>query len=229
MKPEAKVELILWDWLRANNTEIFFNRINQAKCETFQTRGINKKPDLIFSFISYGKKYYVAVEVKDGNSYSNLADANKILYLYYHNYLLGKTEYLINGKKIKLDFFIIATQYSKLGRLLKTDNKVIDNIDKGQDPSWKKMSFNSKTLPRAEFQRTRDFLRNLWRDFAAYRKLNQVKIAPALGILVSDTLKDIHPIDLKLGVRKEGKPMLLTIRYNDWASKKSWRQNFIGV
>jgi len=91
------------------------------------------------------------------------------------------------------------------------------------------MSAQSKTLPRCEYERTRDFLRNLWSDFSSFREIRkknkeQWRNLPALGILTSDILKDFHPTELKIQSGMKGKPMLQTMRFCDWSKNKQWRQ-----
>ncbi len=47
IKPEARVEILLWDWLRKNKIEVFFNRKNELNWQVFKIKGINKIPDLV--------------------------------------------------------------------------------------------------------------------------------------------------------------------------------------
>ena len=234
MKPEEKVELILWDWLRTEG-EVYFNRKNMLNCKTFKVIGTKgSKPDFLFSFKDFNKIRFVAIEIKEGDTNKNVFNSNKILSKYYLDYVEGKAKYYISDKKIDIDFFVVATQYSIFGKLIKEDNQIVDNIDKGQNDIWRKMSVESKTLPRCEYLRTRDFLRNLWSDFSSIRKVReknkeQYKNVPALGILTSDILKDFHPTILKTEYGMKGKPMLLTMRYINWIQKPKWQQNYIYI
>lgn len=224
---EENVEEILWAWLKTKgkDIEIFFNRKNIINSPIFHTKGSSKKVDFILSFNNFNKKSYVAIEIKNGDRFKNIADSCKILETYYKNYLNKKTKYIIDKKEIKIDFFIVASQYSQFSKLIKDDNIVVDNINKGND-EWAKMSAQSKTLPRCEYQRTRDFLRKLWASFATFRKDYKLKgkIAPALGILISDITKEFLPIELKIQSGMIGKPMLLTMKFNE--KTKKWGQNY---
>ena len=112
MKPEEKVEIILWAWLKTKGKfieEIYFNRINKLNAPIFTTKGINKKPDLIVKINDgFGIKYY-ALEVKNSSHSKNILQSYKILWKYHHNYITKKTIYLINNKEIKLKGLLIAT------------------------------------------------------------------------------------------------------------------------
>lgn len=233
IKPEEKVEIILWDWLKTkgeNIVKIYFNRKNILNCKTFKVIGTKgSKPDLLFSFKDFNKTRFVAIEIKDGDTNRNVFDSNKIFSKYYLDYIKNKAKYYILDKKIKIDFFVVATQYSIFGKLIKEDNRIIDNIDKGQNDKWRSMSAKSKTLPRCEYTRTSDFLRNLWANFREWRNKNECKNFPALGILTSDILKNFHPTELKIQSGMKGKPMLLTMRYIDWMKKPQWMQNYIYI
>ena len=89
MNKEEEVEIILWDWLKTKSKfvkEIYFNRKNKINAPTFQTKGLNKKPDLIILFNrNYGDEY-IAVEVKATTKSRNIYDGVKILN-YYKNYI----------------------------------------------------------------------------------------------------------------------------------------------
>ena len=233
-KPEERVELILWDWLQVENKcKVYFNRKNPVLCDTFKVIGTKgSKPDFLFSFDDFNKKRFVAVEIKDGDINKNVFNSNKIFNKYYLDYINDKAKYYIEEKKIKIDFFVVATQYSILGKLIKDDQDIVDNINKGQNDDWRHMSAQSKTLPRCEYERTRDFLRNLWSDFSSFREIRkknkeQWRNLPALGILTSDILKDFHPTELKIQSGMKGNPMLQTMRFCDWSKNKQWRQNYI--
>ena len=96
------------------------------------------------------------------------------------------------------------------------------------------MSVKSKTLPRCEYLRTRDFLRNLWSDFREFRDKRKkngesFKNIPSLGILTSDIIKNFHPSELKIQSGMKGDPMLLTMRYLDWIKKPQWIQDYIYI
>jgi len=230
MKPEEKVEIILWDWLnKYKNIEIFFNRENKLGWKKFKTKEVSKKPDFIISFYNEFKgKEYVAIEIKNGIIGRNIFDSFKILNTYYKNYANGKTKYFIEEKEIKINYFIVATQFSKYGKLFIDDNKIIDNIDKGKNDDWRKMSAKSKTLPRCEYEKTRMFLRQLWSLFREFRK-NNSESKYGLGILLSDIIINFHPEELKIQSGMIGKPILLLMQYKEWLKKPQWQQNIIKI
>ena len=172
MKPEAQVELILWDWLKVNGTfieEIFFNRKNELDCATFQTKGLNKKPDFVVKINrGYGVQH-VAIEIKNATSSKSVLDAGKILD-YYENYFLGKTQYFIGVKEIKIDHFVIATQNSKVGCLFNEEKSVIFNT--GSNDAWRVTNAKYSLEPEYEFEETSRFQRNLWNQFKRLRDNN---------------------------------------------------------
>ena len=104
MNPEEESEIVLWDWLKTkgiNVKEVYFNRINKLNAPTFQTSGLNKKPDFIVKIDrGYGTEF-IAIEIKNTKNSRNVHDSGKIL-LYYENFILKKTKYLIDGKEIEV-------------------------------------------------------------------------------------------------------------------------------
>ena len=228
MKPEEEVEIILWDWLKTrseNVQEVYFNRRNKLNWKVFTTSELNKKPDLIVK-ISEG---FIAIEVKNGGVNRNIFNSFKILNIYYKNFTNGKTKYFIDNKEIKIDYFVVATQFSRFGKIFYDDTKIIDNIDKGQNDAWRKMSAKSKTLPRCEYEKTRNFLRMLWSLFRDFRNKNDSNIKPGLGILISDIIIDFSPQELKIKSGMIGKPMIEIINWKYWLKKPQWGQNIIKI
>lgn len=232
MKPEEKVEILLWDWFKKDlDVEVYFNRKNKLGWKKFTTKGTSReKPDLVVCFFNkFNGKEYIAIEVKDGNINRNIYNSSKIFSIYYKNYVQGKTKYLIDNQEIKISHFVVATQFSKLGKIFDNDNQIIDNINKGKNDTWRKMSFKSKTLPRCEYEKTRSFLRQLWANFEPFREKNKDKIKPSLGILVSDILTSFHPKELKIQSGMIGKPMIQIMQYKNWLKKPRWQQNIIKI
>ena len=233
IRPEEKVELMLWDWLNKNEyVEIYFNRKNKLGWKKFNVKGKSRgKPDLIIEFFDKFKgKQYIAVEVKDGGTNRNVLDASKIFSKYYLNYIKGKTNYLIDENKIAINHFIVATQFSPFGKIMFNDNIIVDNIDKGNNDEWRSMSAQNKTLPRCEFEKTRIYTRSLWamlREFRNNKKnKNKFILKPSLGVLVSDVLKNFHPTELKIQSGMKGKPMIQVMQWKDWLKKPQWGQGF---
>ena len=231
IKPEEKVEIKLWDWLnKFEGIEIYFNRKNKLNAPTFTTKGIKGKPDFIISFLNkFSGKEYIAIEIKDGNKSRNIFDSFKILNKYYINYVEDKTKYFIENKVIKLNHFVVASQFSKLGKLFFDDTKIIDNIDKGENDVWRNMSAKNKTLPRCEYEKTRNFLRQFWALFRPFRNENKDIIKPSLGILVSDIIMNFHPEELKIQSGMIGKPVIEIMQWKDWLKKPQWAQNIIKI
>lgn len=208
MKPEEKVEIILWKWLKNTTEEIYFNRKNEAGCKIFKVKGIRKIPDLILKTKdSYGIKYFV-VEVKDNSSSINVLKSSKIIDLYFKNYIEKKTEYLIDEKEIKISGFLIATQSSPLGFLFK-DETIIDNWAEPEKKSKYIVSKKYKIIPRKEGNRTFEFIRTLWNIYGKIR--NDYKERCGLGILIGNSEDKYNP-------------HIMITNYNGF--KKRWGQKF---
>jgi len=213
MNPEEESEIVLWDWLKTkgiNVKEVYFNRINKLNAPTFQTSGLNKKPDFIVKIDrGYGTEF-IAIEIKNTKNSRNVHDSGKIL-LYYENFILKKTKYLIDGKEIEVKHFVVATEKSKEGKLFNEDDTIISNQDSSDE--WRKTNSKLKLIPEFEYQRTSDFLRRLWAEWRTLRKKLDFKESPSIGILIANPTKDNNP-------------HLFSIIYTDWLDNKSWKQRF---
>lgn len=233
MRKEEQVEIILWDWFKTygkNVVELYFNRKNLVNDRVFKVKGSQEKPDMIISFKDFFNNInYLAIEVKDGRINRNVFDSCKIFGKYYLNYINGKTKYFIDSKEIKINHFAIATQFSKYGKLILKDERIVDNINKGENDVWRKMSVKSETLPRCEYMRTRDFLRNLWSRFREYRNEIKMDIKPSLGIIESDILINFSPSELDFQYGMVGKPILSCMLYKDWIKKPRWQQTLLRI
>jgi hypothetical protein len=213
-KPEEITEIILWSWIKTQSTnvlEIYFNRKNNINAPIFQTKGINKKPDLLIKINrGYGIEY-VAVEVKPTTSSKTVHDSSKILN-YYKNYVLNKTEYYINSEKIFLNHFVVATDNSPKGKLFADDEVLVCNGVNSD--SHRKLISEWSLFPEFEYQRTSDYLRRLWAEWRILKKeINQEKDLPSIGICISNPNKDSFVY-------------LAIMNYNSYLTKPKWGQRF---
>ena len=161
---------------------IYFNRKNKLGVPTFQTKGINKKPDFIISFDrGYGVEY-VALEIKNATSSKSVLDSGKILD-YYENYYLDKTNYFINNQEIKINHFVIATQNSINGFLFNTDKEIINNLEHPND-AWRKTNAKYGLEPKFEYNETSRFQRNLWNQFRRLREKLGIKEGASIGLIL---------------------------------------------
>jgi len=210
LKPEAKTEIILWDWLITkgiNVKKIYFNRINELNAPIFTTKGINKKPDFIIKInIGYGIEF-CAVEIKCSDQSKNIHDALKILD-YYKKYITKKTKYFIDEKEIKINHFLVATENSVNGHLFANEIHKVSNEDSGDN--WRKTNAKFKMEPLKEYSLTSMWLRRLWADFRFFRKENELKEKPSLGILMNNFAEE------------DESPYLFIMNYNSHLKKPSW-------
>jgi len=221
IKPEAKAEIILWDWLK-DYGEVYFNRKNVLGWKTFKVIGISKEiPDLLFVTEIFGRKEVIAIEVKDGDAGSNIRQANKIFKKYLLNQISGKTKYIIDNKKVIIDRFIVATQYSPKGHLFGYGDIIQSN------GCAIKNDWINKIIQKLEFVRTKDFGRSIIQDYSMWRKKTKYKNGPALGWLISDILCIFTEEELKTHSGFIGKPIIQGVSWN--AKLNRWGQFFIKI
>lgn len=208
IKSEAQAEIVLWDWLR-NYGEVYFNRKNALNWQTFRTEGETKEiPDLLFITTLFGKEEAIAIEVKDGDESSSVRQGNKIFGKYLLNYISKKTKYFIGDKEIKINRFIMATQYSPQGKLFGRGDEIISNSKEG------KHEWQNRIVPKLEFVRTKEFGRNLLQNYSEYRKINNVKESVSLGWIISDIVLNFTQDELEIQSGMVGKPILQGISWN---------------
>lgn len=162
---ETEVEISIAKWLQNNYNTVYFNRhIKNRQDKIFVTKGITKeRPDLVV----FSSPIYIAIEVKDAKETRNVHDATKILE-YQKAYLNKETRYYIDGNEIIISLFIVATQYSIEGRLIKEDSNI-------------RTKETYPNHPPLEFERTADYIRNVWAMWRRTRKAGE----PGIGILLS--------------------------------------------
>lgn len=217
---EADTETILWQWLKQspNVYEVYFNRKNKLNAPIFKVEGESKEiPDFIVAIRLFGKEEYIAIEIKNGEEGVNIFKSNKILKIYYHNYINKLTSYWIGTKQIKIDRFIIATQYSKQGRLFRDNEFIIKNGSGFENSSW-----INKNVPLLEYSRTKDMGRMLMHDFSDYRKQNKIKQSAGIGRLISDVILNFNYDELKIQSGMNGIPLIQGVFFNDKLNR--WSQ-----
>lgn len=216
MRKEREVEIKLSNWIKSNNLnskEVYFNSKNELDYEIFITKGRANKPDLVIKMDRGFGVEYIAIEVKTSDNDRNVLDSGKILD-YYLDYVTGKTQYYINCEEIKIKYFLVATENSINGFLFKNESVIINNLIYKEQT---KMLAEIGILPSMEYERTRQFTRDLVATFSRFRKNIELKIKPSLGILMSDFWKDKSP-------------HLFVISYIDYLDKKPrWSQRFIKI
>lgn len=220
---ESDAEIIIWQWLMTNPNvyNIYLNRNSIYNIPTFRVEGESKEiPDLVIACNLFGKEEYIAIEVKNGEEGINIMKSNKILNIYYKNYVEDKTSYFILDKPIKINRFMVATQYSKFGRLFRDNEFIINNGSGFMKDSW-----INKNVPLLEYSRTKDFGRMLMHDFSEFRKKNNIKISPGIGWLISDNILNFDKKELEIQSGMIGKPLIQGVFYND--KLKRWNQALI--
>jgi len=213
IKPERKIEIILWDWLMAkskpnNIVNIYFNSKNELGWKTFSVKGIQKKPDLLIKIFDGYRKSFFAIEVKDNSQSKNILMGSKIIDLYYQNYINKKTEYIINNNIVPIEGFLIASQGSKKGFLF-NEEEVTDNWSTQTSSSKYQASKKYKIIPRYERKRTFEFIRFIWEIYGKIR--NNFEEKPSIGILIANT-------------EDNNKPYMMITHFNK--NKRRWSQRW---
>lgn len=215
LKPEAKAEIILWEWLRRYG-EVYFNRRNELNWKTFRVEGESTEiPDLLFITRLFGKEEAIAIEVKDGDAGANIRQGNKIFNKYLLNYYNRKTKYFIGDKEIKITRFLMATQYSPVGHLFGYGDFIQRN------GCAEKNNWINRVVPKLEYVRTKDFGRSIIQEYSTWRKENKIKECYALGWIVSDIIFNFTEDELKI-FSGAGKPVIQGINFNTKLNK--WGQ-----
>lgn len=220
---EKYVEELLWHWLKQspNVYEVYFNRINKINAPKFRVEGESKElPDFIVAIRLFGKDEYLAIEIKNGDDSINVRESDKILSIYYDNYVKSKTKYFLNEKEVKIDRFLVATQYSPFGKLFKSNEIIV--VNETADP---KNDWQNKNVPRFEYVSTKGFGRDLIHKFKVYRDKNGRQKAPGVGWLISDIVMNFDFEELRLQTGMKGKPLIQGVFFNDKLNK--WSQGLI--
>ena len=211
LKPEEKVEIKIGVWLMQHGCDVYFNR-NSKKFNSlipnykiFKVNGSRKKPDIIFR--NPRDDSYNAVELKDASKTINLRKGTKIID-YYNEYINSKAIYFIDDKKILIDHFLIGTEYSSEGHLFKEELGFKNNIN--SENKGKQIAVKYHMIPKFEYNKTHEFIRQLWQDWNRSGKNNMAGV----GILLSDSLKE-----LKENVFTDGNPAIISQIY-----RKRWSQ-----
>lgn len=225
MNPERKVEIKLWDWFITKSKSvknIYFNSKNEVGANVFRVFGKTRTiPDLIIKFINpYTKNIeYMAIEVKNASANSrNVRSGSKVYEEYLLNYIKNKTKYFIDNKKIEINHFAIATQFSIEGHLFKNEKIEFHESIRG------KTSIGNKIVPYCEFTKTCETHRNMIVSFSKYRKdnnLNKIKL-PSIGIIISDILLNFNIEEIKNQPGMKGNPIYQAVTFNKL--KNRWSQ-----
>ncbi len=205
--PEKLVEQILYGWFKQSDKVegIYFNRKNELNCPTFKTKPKkNGIPDMVLCINLFGRKQYIAIEVKDGSKSRNIMDAQKIFNKYFKNFEEKKTEYFIDDKKININLFCVATQFSPLGRLFHKE-RIVSNYAGVKGDGWSDI-----TCPRLEGERSKTFTRSIISLFREYRIKNEC--SSGIGVFYSDVLKKFDLNELTIQDGNLGNPILFCVK-----------------
>ena len=211
LNPEEKVEIKIGVWLMQNKCQVYFNRQSKKfdviipNYKIFKIKGTRKKPDMVFKNQCNGE--YIALELKDSNKNINLRKGTKIID-YYNDYINLNAKYIIENKEIKINHFLIGTLFSSEGHLFKDEFGFKNNL--ASENKGKVYAAKHNLIPYFEYNRTHEFIRQLWQTWVQ----NGKDSCAGVGILLSDSLNELNEIE-----KKEGKPAILSQEY-----RKRWNQ-----
>lgn len=176
---ETKIFEVLSGWLSKCGFEVYWNRKNSLGYGTFGTEG-KRKPDLFLRRRENPNWYNTILEVKPGDSDFQIRAGIKILE-YWQDYAENKTEYFVLGERVYPKYFLLATDWSLMGRLFSSDDLFKPVNSEGS----RKVAIGYGMIPQQEYIQTFNFVRQLW---AIWRDVYNRHPGTALGVLLSDQL-----------------------------------------
>jgi len=216
--PEEAVKIGLAEWIETDgDADVYWEKEPsywkdkpQFRRPTFRvTDGSGKKPDLL---IKTGKRTF-AVEVKDAEDTSSVHTGAVENFVYWKEYSLTGTEYIIESDAVDIDAFLLATQYSPEGSLFKRFDCVTKPESRNEDPPGN-LDPPVWFIPQWEYHNTKGTTRSMWRQ-AKYRAKEEDGISwgnkPGIGTLLSGELdwetgitrpSDIDPFQRVRGLRE---------------------------
>lgn len=136
---EAKVKLLVGDWLTELGFTVFDERPNAERPAwgVFEVRNIDRgeHPDLVVqgdlvaaqTIISGA---YVAIEIKRGHKHHDILDGFDAILDYFGDYLWG-AQYFINDEPIEITAFVFATRFSCYGYLFEQEKNFEPHVVRG--------------------------------------------------------------------------------------------------
>jgi len=194
LTPEDEVKEQLTKWLIENGCRVYWEKKNKNNHPIFKTKYVHK-PDLLV----LGKFNTAAVEVKTGDSKSNIYNGVVDCFDYWIHYL-NQQKYFINSTEIYIHNFVVATENSINGHLYNDNFESCLVTEKFNDT--RQHAINNGELPRVEFNMTEQSTRILWRLANRYSG-NTIGI----GVLLSNGL-DLNPNKSPMLLVKQGRVQL---------------------
>ena len=182
---EEDVKYQLSGWLETFGIDVFWGKKNAYDYDVFKVRTGTKKPDLLILW----KDNVVLIEVKDASkNRSNVYDAFFQILGYWDDI----SECHVNGKKMNVTGWLVATQFSIDGRLF--NHEPIEGYESFSN--GRKNAAVQGLLPFSEHVLTEMFIRLLWRREKPKRNV-------FIGALLSSKLNypNSPPVPMVLGKR----------------------------
>ena len=148
---EEQVKNEISTWLIENGVDVWWEKKNSYGYDIFSTTTGTKKPDLLIRW----KDNVVLVEVKNAESYSNVYNSFFQLLGYYNRI----STITIGNQHLDVTGFIIATQYSPVGRLF--PKEPLETFESFKEQ--RKRAAIAGYIPFSEYKLTEMFIRLLWR------------------------------------------------------------------
>lgn len=176
------MRITLSKWLRDAGANVYWDRDHSYGWGTFDP-GSKARPDLLVE----GESRTYAVEVKTGLESSEIHDALPQLVNYWEMVVKGESEYRVEGQKVNIDAFLLATGNSPMGRLY--DGEGESDVIRTGYSEGRQRAVSVGQLPRREFNATERIIRAVWR----FSKDRQPTAKVGIGALLSSRLDGGDP------------------------------------
>ncbi|WP_139171199.1 hypothetical protein [Halorientalis regularis] len=189
LEGESETYRVLSQWIeRHTDASVYWNSSNDLGYDVFRTSD-DRIPDLLTV-----DEYNIVYEVKNadgtatedgGSDHAN--DGVLQLIEYWSDYVEGNVKYLIDGKSIEIDRFVLATNMAPFGRLYMAEGN--SDVLRTGDGDGRQKAVQHNQVPNNEFNATERAIRLMWR-FAEHK---QADTDVGIGALLSTRLDEDNP------------------------------------
>lgn len=194
---ERKAQREIADWIsEAANAEVYWAEDPPKEYDRFSFTGTGGRPDLLAV-----SDRTTVVEMKDGTDSAGVYDAMADIHEYWRSYEFGNTTVQTDETSVKVDAFVVTTQFSTDGHLFKQDPEDTAPAGDDREKGFRKTysdneTWNEGLRPQYEYARTEAIPRIMWRyawsEAENRQNVSRENINTGLGVLLSDTL-DTNP------------------------------------
>lgn len=160
---EDQAKIRLTEWFELYGAAVYWEKSVEGKYgrPIFTSSTTAEKPDLLVNHPDWGT---IAVEVKTGDDGSQVYTGAVQVTRYWWIYERGRDTYLVDGKPINPDVFVLATGNSPLGRLYndaKTKDRLKTKVDMSEGRA--RWAVDRKQRPKMEHSSSETTTGIIWR------------------------------------------------------------------